>query len=180
MLMRIKNFLALSIGTFFGVGLIPKAPGTFGSLAALPFAWLLWKLPSPISWLIVSLTFLFGTWAAHIIIQRTKIHDHQSIVIDEVVGIFLVTAVGPEFWPISFPLAFIFFRLFDIWKPWPVGWVDKKWKGPWGAMLDDAVAATLAAIILAIFLYFGNAYFPGLFSPDCHYNERAKGLCSVF
>jgi phosphatidylglycerophosphatase A len=146
-----KYFLATSIATFFTVGKIPKAPGTFGSLAALPLAWYLWQLPWWGSWLIICVVFALGTWAAQQIIQKTGKEDHQSIVIDEVVGIFVTTAVAQQLWW-HYLLAFAFFRLFDILKPGPVRYLDQKVKGGFGAMLDDFAASILAAMLLYIVL----------------------------
>jgi phosphatidylglycerophosphatase A len=143
--------MAECIGTFFFVGRSPKAPGTVGSLAALPFAWFLWTLPRWQSWSICGALFLLGVWAASRIIERSGVQDHQSIVVDEVIGIFLVTSIAPHSlaW---YALAFSLFRIFDIWKPWPVRWVDRKWKGGSGAMMDDVVAAMIAAAVLAAIL----------------------------
>lgn len=146
-----KDFLATNIATFFTVGKIPKAPGTFGSLAALPFAWFLWQLPPWMAWIVVFSVFALGCWAAKVIISRTGKEDHQSIVIDEVVGIFVTTSVAQHLWW-HYLLAFCFFRLFDILKPGPVRIIDKKIKGGFGTMLDDFAASILAALVLYIVL----------------------------
>jgi phosphatidylglycerophosphatase A len=145
------NFFADLWATFFFVGRAPKAPGTFGSLAALPFAWFLWTLPTWQGWVIVFVVFLLGVAAAANVIARSGVEDHQSIVIDEVVGIFIVTSIAPRvLW--AFALAFVLFRAFDIGKPWPISWVDQKWKGGSGAMLDDVVAAAIATLVFKVFL----------------------------
>jgi phosphatidylglycerophosphatase A len=148
-------FAALSevIATFFFVGRSPKAPGTCGSLAALPFAWFLWKLPLPLAWASVLVVFILGSLAASHVIRRTGIPDHQTIVIDEVIGIFLVTSVAAHLWW-HYALAFFLFRIFDIWKPWPVHWVDANVKSGLGTMLDDVVAAMMATGIF----YFALRY----------------------
>jgi phosphatidylglycerophosphatase A len=122
-------------------------------LAALPFAWFLWLLPRAWAWGIAAVVFFLGVWAARSVIRRTGVHDHQSIVIDEVCGIFLVTSIAPHSWA-WYGAAFVLFRIFDIWKPWPVRWVDRKWKGGGGAMMDDIVAAMLAAAVLFALLAF--------------------------
>jgi phosphatidylglycerophosphatase A len=146
-------FAALSefVATFFYVGRSPNAPGTMGSLAALPFAWYLWLLPIPTAWAIVVAVFVMGTLAASVVIRRTGTQDHQSIVIDEVIGIFLTTSIAAHLWW-HYLLAFILFRIFDIWKPFPVGLVDKNVKGGIGTMLDDVVAAMFATGILWVIL----------------------------
>lgn len=145
------NFFADLWATFFFVGKSPKAPGTCGSLAALPFAWLLWQLPHWQAWLIVFVVFLLGIAAAASVIKRSGVQDHQSIVVDEVVGIFITTSIAPmQLW--AFALAFVLFRVFDIGKPWPISWVDQKWKGGTGAMLDDVVAAAIATVVFKVFL----------------------------
>lgn len=146
------HFFADLIATFFFVGRLPKAPGTFGSLAALPFAWFLWQLPAPWAWLIFVATYLLGVWAASSVVRRSGQQDHQSIVLDEVCGIFLVSSIAPHDYG-WYALAFLLFRLFDIWKPGPVGWVDRRVKGGHGAMLDDLVAALLATLSFYAILY---------------------------
>lgn len=148
-----KIFLGECIATFFFVGRSPKAPGTCGSLAALPFAWFLWQLPPAYSWTIFCVVFALGVWGASVVISRTQTQDHQSIVIDEVLGIFLTTSVASQIWW-HYAIAFALFRIFDIWKPWPVSWVDREWKGAWGAVMDDVVAAMIATAILFVILYF--------------------------
>jgi phosphatidylglycerophosphatase A len=147
----VKQFAAEIIATFFYVGKIPKAPGTFGSLAAIPLAWYLWKLPFAWVWFSIFVIFLLGTWASSVLIQRTGTEDHQSIVIDEVVGIFVTTSVAGHLWW-HYLLAFCFFRIFDILKPGPVRYLDKKIKGGFGTMIDDFAAAILAALLLYIVL----------------------------
>lgn len=138
--------------TFFYTGKSPKAPGTCGSLAALPFAWAVWNFTAPwLGWIVTFAVFLTGTFAANAVIRRTGNTDHQSIVIDEVVGILITTGIGSVTWP-HFAVAFALFRLFDITKPWPVSWVDKKWKSALGTMMDDVVAAVLAASAFAVLL----------------------------
>lgn len=137
------------IATWGGSGLLPKAPGTWGSLAALPFAWVIagWA-----DWwgLVAAATVLFGIgwWAANSYIRRAEIEDPGAIVVDEVVGQFLVLAVAPREldW---YCAAFVLFRIFDMAKPWPISWADRAIKGGLGTMVDDVLAAIFAAVILA-------------------------------
>jgi phosphatidylglycerophosphatase A len=152
MLQRMDR-LANCVATFFFVGRVPKAPGTAGSLAALPLAWWLWKLPLVYAWSSIVLLFALGVWAAHSVIRRTGKEDHQSIVMDEVVGILVTTSVAAHLWW-HYALAFCCFRLFDIFKPGPVGWLDAKVKGGLGAMTDDLAAAVLAALVLHVLLFY--------------------------
>lgn len=148
--------IAEILATFFFVGKSPKAPGTMGSLAALPFAWALWQLPLPAAWGLVLLTFLLGTWASARVVQSSGVQDNQTIVIDEVVGIFVASAAASLWW--HFLGAFLLFRFFDILKPGPVGWADRKIKGGLGVMVDDLVAGILAGAILFAAVYFGGTF----------------------
>ena len=144
---RVLEELGAGWATFFYVGRSPKAPGTVGSLAALPLAWWCWSLGPAWGWAITIFVFVTGTLAARSVIARTGNTDHQSIVIDEVVGICITTSVAHQIWW-QYALAFVFFRIFDIWKPWPVRWVDRNWKSALGTMLDDVAAAVLATALL--------------------------------
>jgi len=140
--------------TFFYVGCLPKAPGTFGSLAALPLAWFVWTLPSPIAWAAVILIFITGVAGSAVVHRKTGVSDHQSIVIDEVVGILVTTSVAtPQYWP-HYLSGFLLFRLFDIWKPWPVSWIDQNWHSPVGTMMDDLVASFLSTGALYLWIQF--------------------------
>jgi phosphatidylglycerophosphatase A len=139
--------LGVAWATFFYTGYSPKAPGTAGSLAALPLAWLTWQLPRPMAWLAVAAVFFSGAEAARAVIRRTRQSDHQSIVIDEVVGILIATSVAAQIWW-HYLLAFLLFRIFDIWKPWPIRYIDKRWHSAYGTMLDDVLAALAASAVL--------------------------------
>lgn len=137
------------IATWFGAGLLPKAPGTWGSLAALPFAWAIHAHLGQ-GWLAAGAVLLFavGVWAAERYRRHDGVQDPQAVVVDEVVGQWLVLAVlpHPELW--SYAIGFALFRLFDVWKPWPVSWADRHVKGGLGIMLDDALAAAYGALLL--------------------------------
>lgn len=150
------NSVATFIATFFYVGRFPKAPGTMGSLAALPLAWWVWKLPAHYAWAIIIALFLLGVWSAGAVIRRTGKEDHQTIVIDEVVGILVTTSVAANLWW-HYALAFFFFRAIDIFKPGPVAWLDRRIKGGLGAMIDDLAAAIIATFLLYIVLQFSGA-----------------------
>lgn len=155
------------ITTFFGAGLLPKAPGTWGTLAALPVGWVLHGLGGfPLLLIATFLAFAIGLWATKVETQGKDDHDPSSIVIDEVVGIWIALlplSAGmwmndqPQ-WLFPYPgwiTAFIFFRLFDIWKPWIVGWADRM-HTPLGVMLDDVLAGILAAVAVTAVAAFSH------------------------
>ena len=132
------------LGTWFWTGLVRPAPGTFGSAAALPFAALLALTFSPVMLLPAAfLLFMIGWAAAARIVRATGVEDQQSIVIDEVVGVFITLSLIPVR-PLSYAIGFLAFRLFDIIKPFPVGLADRRIGGGFGVMLDDALAALYA------------------------------------
>jgi phosphatidylglycerophosphatase A len=136
------------IATVFGVGYAPFAPGTWGSLAALPAAWLIASVAG--RWALVPaaiLLFFVGWWATTQVVRESKVSDPQSVVIDEVVGQWLTLAVAPLH-PVAYGLGFVLFRAADIVKPWPARWADRKLKNGFGVMLDDVFAALYSAALL--------------------------------
>lgn len=143
---------ARSIAQGVGAGLLHPAPGTWGTL----FGWLLFiflsQLLSPAVWIIfLSITFPIGVWACHVTGKQLGVHDDSSIVFDEVWAIWLVLlfVMPAPFWQQL--IAFILFRFFDIWKPYPIGVVDKKWMDGFGVMFDDALAAIYTLLTFSIF-----------------------------
>ena len=145
---------ALLIATWFGSGLLPKAPGTWGSLAALPVAWGIVTLTgTPHSLLLAALILLpIGAWAAARHSATLGTHDAGEIVVDEVVGIWLVLGVIPVA-PLWWVAGFAVFRLFDVLKPWPISWLDTHISGGWGIMLDDVAAGIAGAAGVVRFLF---------------------------
>lgn len=136
--------------TWFGCGLLPKAPGTWGSLAALPFAWGLAKLGGWPALLAASLLcFLAGWWASAVYVRRTGVDDPSEVVIDEVAGQWLVLAAAPAD-PLLYAIGFALFRVLDITKPWPARWADRNVHGGLGVMLDDMLAAAYGAAAVAV------------------------------
>lgn len=138
---------ATLVATWFGSGLLSKAPGTWGSLAALPFAWAIAWIGGP--WLLaaaVVAVFIVGLWASHVYAKALGAADPGCVVVDEVAGQWLallpVALAGAYY-----PLAFIAFRFFDILKPWPVSWLDKRVKGAFGIMADDIMAGLYGAAV---------------------------------
>ncbi len=127
----------------FGSGLLPKAPGTWGTLAAIPVYLLLAPLPL---WLYLTLTALFfviGIGVCERVGQELGVHDHGAIVWDEIVGYLITMAAMPFDW-LWILAGFILFRLFDILKPWPIGPVDRKLPGGLGVLADDLLAGLMA------------------------------------
>lgn len=135
-----------------GSGLAPRAPGTFGTLAALPLHLLLAGLPPAAHLTAIVLLFGLGTWACGEVSRRLGAHDPGGVVIDEIVAFLLVLWMVPPT-PAAWGAAFVLFRLFDIAKPWPIGWLDRRVRGGLGVMLDDlaaAIATLLAMRVIAI------------------------------
>jgi phosphatidylglycerophosphatase A len=141
--------LALAVATWFGAGLSPRAPGTVGSLASLVL-WAPLVLFESAWWvrLLVALAvFAVGTLAAQAIVKSKGAEDPQIVVVDEVAGMGCTLLFAANGWA-SLALGFALFRLFDIWKPWPVRWADRKVKGGFGVMLDDVLAGLYALACL--------------------------------
>lgn len=149
------------IATFGYVGLIPFATGTWGSLAALPIGYLLHVVGGfPLLLIATVLAYGLGFWATKVETFEEHDLDPAHIVIDEVVGqwialmplslgLWLAGAPPHIFpWP-GWVVGFVLFRIFDIWKPGPVGWADRR-KGPTGVMLDDVFAGLLAAVAVTL------------------------------
>lgn len=133
----------------FGSGLAPKAPGTFGTLAAVPLYLLLVQLPLPLYLLAVVLAFAIGIWLCDRTARDLGVHDHGGIVWDEFVGLWLTMVAAPAGW--WWILAgFLLFRLFDVVKPFPISWLDRHIKGGLGIMLDDALAGSFAWLVLQL------------------------------
>lgn len=136
----------------FGSGLLPKMPGTWGTVAAVPIYLLLAKLSFPIYLLILLIIFLAGIWLCDVTAKDWGLHDHPVIVWDEIAGYLLTMLAVPNEWT-WIAVGFILFRVFDIWKPWPIKWLDQKIKGGLGIMLDDMAAAFFSWIILQLLVF---------------------------
>lgn len=132
----------------FGSGLAPWAPGTVGSATAL-LPWLaLRELPWPVYVGVLLVAFALGVWACGVAGRRIGMADPGALVWDEFVGqwIALSPALAAPWWTVV--IGFVLFRVFDIWKPWPVCWADRNVHGGLGVMLDDVLAGILAAVVL--------------------------------
>lgn len=147
-LFDIKNpihFLALG----FGSGLSPKAPGTMGTLAAIPLFLLCSLLPLNGFIIITVLISLVGIWICDKASKDAGVHDHGAIVWDEIAGFFITMIAIPVSWQ-TVLLGFVIFRIFDIIKPWPISIADKKVGGGFGIMLDDVIAGVLALALMHV------------------------------
>ncbi len=133
----------------FGSGLMPMAPGTWGTLAAVPVYLLLMDCHWSIYLVITVLAFILGVWVSDKVTRDLGINDYKGIVWDEVVGYLLTMFMAPKGF-IWIVLGFLLFRLFDIWKPQPIRLVDRRVHGGLGVMLDDALAAIPAWLIMQL------------------------------
>ncbi|VAX10717.1 Phosphatidylglycerophosphatase A [hydrothermal vent metagenome] len=142
------HLLAFGLGS----GGVPKAPGTAGTLAAIP-VYLLMQPLSPLMYgCVVLVMLLFGIWLCGRVAQDLGVHDHGGIVWDEWVG-FLITMVwAPPGW-LWIVAGFALFRLFDIWKPWPIDWLDRRVSGGLGIMVDDVLAGIYALVTMQLAAY---------------------------
>jgi len=142
------------LATGLGSGFSPRAPGTAGTLLAL-LPWWLWLRHLP-PWhyaLVLGCAFALGVWAADWVIGKLGAQDPGVVVIDEFVGLWIALVFAPAGWPWALA-GFALFRLFDIWKPWPVSWADQQIKGGLGVMTDDMIAGLMAGVLVAAVRYF--------------------------
>lgn len=143
----------LSLG--FGSGLSPYAPGTAGTLAAIPLYLLLSMLPPVVYVLATLFAVVLGVYLCGRTSRALGVHDHGAIVWDEFAGLFITMLFAPVT-VVTVVLGFCLFRLFDILKPWPASVIDARIKGGLGIMLDDVVAGIYALLVLQIYLRFFN------------------------
>ncbi|WP_062267721.1 phosphatidylglycerophosphatase A [Endozoicomonas arenosclerae] len=139
------HFFAFGLGS----GLSPVAPGTFGTVAAIPFYLLFQYLPLWNYLLVLLVSIVLGIWLCGKASKDLGVHDHPGIVWDEFVGYWITMLMAPSGWEWIL-VGFILFRIFDIWKPWPIGWLDKKVHGGLGIMIDDIIAGIFALISLQV------------------------------
>lgn len=133
----------------FGSGLAPKAPGTFGSVVGAFIAWAMLSL-HPVHFLAITLlSFVFGIWLCGASSTKLGVHDHGGIVWDEIVGMMITYFMLPQglAWLL---FGFVLFRLFDIVKPWPISWLDKRVHGGFGIMIDDVIAGLFALAVIQL------------------------------
>ena len=139
------DFLALG----FGSGLLPRAPGTAGTVAAIPLYLVMQSLALQIYVPLVVLLFLLGIPVCAHTARRLGVHDHPGIVWDEIVGYLVTMTFAPTgwFWVLA---GFLLFRFFDVLKPWPIRWLDRRVGGGFGIMVDDLLAGIAAAAVLQL------------------------------
>ena len=138
----------------FGTGISPVAPGTLGTLAAVPIVWALSELPATLCVVVVFVFAVAGVHICQVAADTLGTHDHPGIVWDEMVGLMVTLLFVPFSWT-ALAAGVVLFRIFDIWKPWPIRYVDNKIHGGLGIMLDDLIAAVFAGLVLrGILVYF--------------------------
>jgi len=137
----------------FGSGLLPKAPGTAGTLAAVPVYLLVQPLAWPSYLALTVLLFVAGIAICAHTAARLGVHDHPGIVWDEIVGYLVTMTLAPAGWP-WIATGFVLFRFFDVLKPWPIRWCDRQVRGGFGIMLDDLIAGAFAACVLQLLAVF--------------------------
>ena len=142
------HFFALG----FGSGLLPKAPGTFGTLMGLPLFWLISGYTLHTQLLIITALFLLGIYFCHKTGQDLGVADHGSIVWDEIVAMMLALSIAGNTWSLWLT-AFLLFRLFDIWKPYPICYFDAKLKNGFGVMFDDLLAAIYTILVIKFVIW---------------------------
>ncbi|NQV83161.1 MAG: phosphatidylglycerophosphatase A [Rhodospirillales bacterium] len=139
---------AVFLATGFGAGLLPRAPGTWGSILAVALAWGIVQMWGHVGLAVgAAVAFVAGVWASEVCIDKYGTEDPKQVVIDEIAGQWLVLLAVPPGW-LEYALGFVLFRAFDIFKPWPVSWADRSIKGGLGVMVDDVLAAVYAIIVL--------------------------------
>jgi phosphatidylglycerophosphatase A len=143
LLQKPVHLLAFGLGS----GLAPKAPGTAGTVLAIPLYLLLMQLSLPLYLAVVIAVSLLGIWICDVAARETGVHDHPGIVWDEWAGYLLTMAAAPAGW-VWVLAGFVLFRLFDILKPWPIRWADQRVGGGVGIMLDDVIAGGFAWLCL--------------------------------
>jgi phosphatidylglycerophosphatase A len=149
------HFIALG----FGSGLAPKAPGTFGTLAAVPLYWALAAFLPPLAIAFLSIPLFFvGVWACDRTGRDLGVSDHGSMVWDEIVAFLPLLAVSSQDWRLQV-YAFALFRVFDIWKPPPIRELERRVKGGMGVMIDDVVAAFYAYLVFVLTIVVGYKIF---------------------
>jgi phosphatidylglycerophosphatase A len=142
---RVHHWIAFGLGS----GLAPWAPGTFGTLAAVPLYLLLAPLPLPAYLAVLVACFALGVWACGRTALDLGAADPKPIVWDEVLGLLATMTAAPRGW-IWVALGFALFRLFDVVKPWPICWLERRFRGGLGIMLDDLAAGLAAWATLAL------------------------------
>jgi phosphatidylglycerophosphatase A len=147
--------IATLLATVFGVGRSPTAPGTAGSVVALPFAWIIAMAGGRFALMLAAIIVLgIGAWACELYARENGREDPSECVIDEVAGQWIICAFAPLS-VLAYFVAFILFRLFDILKPWPIKYFERTVPGGLGIMVDDVIAALMGSVILVVLGHLG-------------------------
>ena len=137
----------------FGSGLLPRAPGTAGTLAAIPLYLVMQSLALTVYVPLVAVLFLLGIPICAHAAKRLGVHDHPGIVWDEIVGYLVTMTFAPTGW-LWVLAGFLLFRFFDVLKPWPIRWLDRRVGGGFGIMVDDLLAGIAAAAVLQLLVIY--------------------------
>lgn len=156
MLIKVIKYFIYLLVTGFGIGKSPIMPGTLGSILSIPIWLLIVNLFSNFYRLfLIFLLFLFGCFCCYKFTLKIDKHDHNSIVIDEIFGMFLLLEILKGKSCTYIIIGFLIFRLLDIYKPWPISYIDNK-KNTVSIMLDDLLASIIASILVLIICFFNN------------------------
>ncbi len=137
------------IAAGFGSGLLPWIPGTWGTVVAIPIYFFMNYLSLSIYSIILLAMIVGAIYCSHVTAKAWGLHDHPVIVCDEIVGYLVTMIMAPAGW-CWFIIGFLLFRLFDVWKPWPICWLDQKVHGGFGIVVDDLVAGVFAWIVMQL------------------------------
>ncbi|MBN2331575.1 MAG: phosphatidylglycerophosphatase A [Deltaproteobacteria bacterium] len=143
--------MTVLLASGFFVGAVPVAPGTFGTLVAVPLWWLAGFLSPAAFFLLLLGVVILAVWVAAETEKILQVPDSGVIVIDEIVGFLVTTALLPFTWP-TLIAGFLLFRFFDILKPFPVCWAEEKLAGGWGIVADDLLAGVMAHAVLRLIM----------------------------
>lgn len=152
---RLRNPVHL-LALGFGTGLAPRAPGTVGTLPAIPLYLLLTILPGWVALALIAVAVAGGVWICDQAARDFGVHDHPAIVWDEIAGFLVALAIAPAGWA-WLAAAFVLFRLLDALKPWPIGLLDRRVGGGLGIMLDDVAAGLATGVVLQLLLWLAPA-----------------------
>ncbi len=139
--------------TGFGAGCAPVAPGTAGTMVAIPLVYLMQMLSLEVFIALTLLLSAAGVWICGQAAQQLGVHDHPGIVFDEIAGYMVTMIAAPAGW-VWIALGFVLFRLFDIVKPWPISMLDRKVSGGFGIMLDDIIAGLFALVVMQLIVHY--------------------------
>ena len=145
---NLKNPLHL-LAFGFGSGLAPFAPGTFGTVVGVGLYWLLAGLSLPYYLLVLVVVSVAGIWICDRTAKDLNTHDHPGIVWDEIAGYLVTMIAAPAGWQWML-IGFLLFRFFDVLKPWPISWLDRRVEGGLGIMVDDLLAGVFSLVLLQL------------------------------